>query len=384
MSKKIYFFLLFLGVIATPLSALAADVQLGATVSTSGIVSQLNGPNEAGTDRLRLARWNTYPSSAAAICNDAIPTTLPLDLDDYACGAGNLTFYLDWINGAGSIRGGYAMFTRTGGVWATDMPYVPPAATTDFNEVVDYIYDPVLNNSFGTSTVGATFSIPEPSFIDAIGVRLRGPLGNLLWSATSSPSVAGTYDISTDFYFDTSGAYELSAFFVQDGNEVANPVSVYIVVNAPVYVFDPITGNLVPEASTTIATSTLVAFNLDCPDDALVGSLCKLAVGLLIPKVSSIQGMQTSFYGLMGKAPFSFFTQSKTLLDAFRVGTLQTGGALTLNLYGNSIDVISTTTASSIGVDETTINFIKGIMVVALWLMLAWYLYWRIASIFGV
>jgi len=262
-------------------------------------------------------------------------------------------------------------------------PVEPP--TTEFNEVIDYIYDPVLDNNFGTSTVGASFSIAQFDWLDGMGVELRGPLGNILWSDELSPDENGIYDITTDYYFDVSGAYELQAYFIRDtGERVNNLVSVYITVNVPQWAFDPVTGDLVPAASTTIATSTLTNFKVDCPDDLLVGSLCKLAVGLFIPKASSIQGIQAAFYGLMGKAPFSFFTQSKTVLEAFRVGSAQTGGSLSLTLYGSEVQVVSSSTASALGVDSGMIDFLKGIMVVGLWLMLAWYLYWRIASIFGV
>jgi len=269
-------------------------------------------------------------------------------------------------------------------IWNDDA-IVPPAPPTEFNEVIDYIYDPVLDNSVGTSTVGARFSIPQPDWVSSIGFDIRGPLGNVLYTGSTTPSSPDVYDVSTDYYFGSAGAYELVAWFISDtGQKIVNPVTVFIVVNAEPWVFDPVTGDLVPVSSTTIATSTLTNFKVDCPDDVLVGSLCKLAVGLFIPKTSSIQGLQASFYGVMGKAPFSFFTQSKTILDAFRVGTASSGGALTLSLYGNSVQVVSSSTASQIGVDSGMIDFLKGIMIVGLWLMLAWYLYWRIASIFGV
>jgi hypothetical protein len=282
----------------------------------------------------------------------------------------------------------YVLFVRSGGNWSvasSPAPTNPETPTTDFNEVTDYIYDPVLDNNFGTSTVGASFSIPKPDWLSSIGVELRGPMGNVLWVATTTPVEATNYELDTDYYFGVSGSYELKAFFVRDtGERIDNPVSVYITVNVEEWVYDPVTGDLVPEASTTIATSTLTNFKIECPDDLLVGSLCKLAVGLFIPKVSSIQGMQTSFGNLMSKAPFSFFTQSKTILEAFRVGAASSGGTFSLNLYGSSVPIVSAENATGIGLTSDIINFFKMIMTVGLWLMLAWYLYWRIASIFGV
>lgn len=260
----------------------------------------------------------------------------------------------------------------------------PPPPISEYNEVIDYIYEPDLNNNFGTSTIGAHFSIAEPDWIDGIGVELRGPLGNVVWSATSTADSAGIYGLFDEYNFDSTGSYELMAYFVQDGNRINNTVSVFIVINAEEWVFDPVTGDLVPISSSTIATSSLDRLNITCPDDLLVGSLCKLAVGLFIPKLSSIQAIQGSFSALMNKAPFSFFTQSKTVLDAFRTGTASSGGSFSLTLYGSEVPIVSSENAAGIGLTQDIIDFFKSIMVVGLWLMLAWYLYWRIASIFGV
>lgn len=307
-------------------------------------------------------------------------------------GPGNGDYYYEIISGPGYNNGdpsgshtaptvAYFRYTLSSGT-----PVIPPPApTTDFNEVIDYIYDPVLDNSVGTSTVGARFSIPEPTWVTSVGFDLRGPLGNVLYTGSSSPTVPSSFDVSTSYYFDSAGAYELVAWFISDtGIKTLNPVSVYIVINAEPWVFDPVTGDLVPISSTTIATSTLTEFKVDCPDDVLVGSLCKLVVGMFIPSTSAIQSLQASFYGLMAKAPFSFFTQSKTVLEAFRVGTAATGGSLSLTLYGSEVDILSASTSANIGVDSGVIDLLKGVMIVGLWLLLAWYLYWRIASIFGV
>lgn len=263
-----------------------------------------------------------------------------------------------------------------------DEPLIEP--TTEFNEVVDYIYSPDLNNAFGTSTVGAHFSIPEPTWIDSIGVDVIDPLGDVVLNITSSADDVALYGLFDDYYFDTTGAYEILAYFVQDGNRINNPTSLLFTVNSPEWVFDPVTGNLVLQSTTTIATSTLDAFNVDCPTGFIIGDLCKFAVGFFIPNASSIQALQASFNGMMAKAPFSFFTQSKTILDAFRTSEVSAGGSFSLTLYGENVPIVSTTTAASVGLNSDIIDFFKSIMIVALWLMLAWYLYWRIASIFGV
>jgi len=275
-------------------------------------------------------------------------------------------------------------FTSVGG-----NPVFPPdPPTTQFNEVLDYIYEPDLHNTFGTSTIGANFSIAQFDWINYVGVTLTDPLGQVVWMGTTTPTENGLYSISSTTDFNISGVYKLEAFFNQTISGVAknvpNPVSLLITINAPAWVFDPVTGDLVPQASTTVATSTLLAFHVDCPDSVLVGSLCKLAVAFFIPSAASIQGVQASFSSLMSKAPFSFFTQSGTILQSFRTGSSATGGTFSLTLYGTTTPIVSSSTAAAVGLGGSEIDILKSIMRVGLWLLLAWYLYWRIASIFGV
>lgn len=266
----------------------------------------------------------------------------------------------------------------------------PPSgeASTEFNEVIDYVYDPNLDNSFGTSTVGAIFSIAQPDWVSSIGYDLVDPTGVVVDTDFVNDPEAGTYTIAKEYDFDSTGVYTLRAWFIQETGSgyqrVDNPTTLSIIINVPSWVFDPVTGDLVPAASTTIATSTLLAFKVDCPDDIIIGSVCKLLVGFFVPSLASIQGVQGSFANLMTKAPFSFFVQSKAILDGFRITDNALGGSFSLNLYGSDIDIVSSSTAASVGLDSGALTFFKLIMTVGLWLMLAWYLYWRIASIFGV
>jgi len=261
----------------------------------------------------------------------------------------------------------------------------PPPATTDFNEVINYIPDTGVNISVGTTTIGATFSIPSPDFVEYIGYRLLSPSNEVLYDATTTPSVAGTYEISTDYNFSVPGAYQGHAYFAQDFSgtiwEVDNPTMQNILIDVEEWSVDE-TGGFTQNPATT-STTTLPSLTLDC-GDGFAGSICNLAARLFVPNPSSIGGVQGAWNGMMSKAPFSFFTESKRVLDAFRTGGASNGGTLSLTLYGESVPVISSTTASTIGLGSTQINFIKFLIEVGLWVLLAWYLYWRIASIFGV
>lgn len=262
-------------------------------------------------------------------------------------------------------------------------PPVPP--TTEFNEVVNYIPSPGVATSTGTTTVGALFSIPSPDFIEYIGYRILSPTNEVLYDATTTPSAAALYTISTDFNFTDAGVYQGHAYFAQDfgGNiwEVDNPTIQQIVVDVPQWTVSP-DGQFTQNPATT-STTTLPNLTLDC-GTGFVSSVCNLIARLVIPSATSIGSVQASFQALISKAPFSFFTESKTILGAFKTGTASTGGTFALNLYGESVPIISTTTAAAIGMGSTQLDFLKFLMTVGLWLLLAWYLYWRIASIFGV
>jgi len=84
----------------------------------------------------------------------------------------------------------------------------------------------------------------------------------------------------------------------------------------------------------------------------------------------------------MSKAPFSFFTQTKGVLESFKPGSSSNGGTLSLTLYGSNVPVLATSTASAIGLGSTQIDFLKFIMTVGLWIALAWFIYWRIGGMF--
>jgi len=260
----------------------------------------------------------------------------------------------------------------------------PPAPVTEFNEVLNYIPDTGVSTTTGTTTVGATFSIPSPDFIEYIGYRLYSPSNEILFDATTTPSDAGIYEISTDYNFTDVGIYQGHAYFAQDvgGNiwQVDNPTVQQILVDVVEWTVDP-TGGFSQNPATT-STTTLPNLTLDC-GDGFASSVCNLVARLVIPSASSIALVQAQWSLVLSKAPFSFFTESRAILQAVRAnsGTQQ---SLSLNMFGVTFPVIATSTAAAIGLDTAQINFAKFLMIVGLWILFAWFLYWRIASIFGV
>lgn len=262
---------------------------------------------------------------------------------------------------------------------------IPDEPTTEFAEVLSYIPETGFSTSTGTTTIGANFSVPNPEVVSYVGYRLYSPSSVVLYEATTSTAIEGLYQIQFDYNFTDSGVYQGHAFFAQDYEgtiwEVDNPTVQQILVDVEEWTITP-GGQFVNNQSTT-STSTLSSLTLDCSELGWASSVCNLVATIFIPRPTSIQLVQSSWSSVLNKAPFSFFTESKRVLDSFK-GTNSSGGTLSLSFYGETADIISTTTAAAVGFTSTSLTFVKTLIAVGLWLLLAWYLYWRIASIFGV
>jgi len=286
----------------------------------------------------------------------------------------------------------FVLAGATGGQWTAPGP---DPAIGDLNEVVRYWPGFNYATSTGTTTVGAQFSIAHPEWIDGVGIELSGSTDtsasttiayvNTLYTATTTVATSSLFSLTTDYNFTQGGYYTVAAFFIQNGRKVYNSTNATILIDfTPPNITVGNDGQFHFNGTTTVATSTLDALHIDCGDTILVSSICKLAVTFFIPNASAVQGIKDNFAAILVKAPFSFFTDSKKLLDAFQTTSSATGGSFSLQVYGTSVPIISTTTASNIGLSNTPIEALKTLMIIGLWILLAWYLYWRIASIFGV
>lgn len=287
----------------------------------------------------------------------------------------------------------YSVFTVSGHS-ATPVDPTPPIVPPlhDINEVVRYW--PAFNyaTSTGTTTVGVQFSIAHPEWIDGVGYEIGSAAGdtssstisyvNTIYDASTTVATAQTFSLTNPFNFTQAGYYTLTAYFIQNGRKVYNNTVATILIN---YVPPNITvgndGQFHFNGTTTVATSTLDALHIDCGDTLLVSSLCKIAVSFVVPDPSSIQGIKDNWNALLTKAPFSFFTESKNVLGAFASTSNSTGGSLALNLYGQNAPIVSTTTANTIGFGSTAIDALKFLTKAALWIFLAWFIYWRIGGI---
>lgn len=275
--------------------------------------------------------------------------------------------------------------------------YVPPATS----EWLEYTYSPAagINGSVGSTTVGVSISVPDITHIDYVGYRLVSPNGTIVYDATTTPAVAGTYTFSKDYNFTIQGLYKGYGYYVGDcafssdtgcvfldnpGQNIRIDLSPWTIGND---------GEFSPPNPFS-STSTIAAFSIDCgtptggwlddPIGNFTTGICVASTRMLVPSAGAIQGVQGSFSVLMNYVPFSFFTQAQTFLNSFRIGSASTGGTLTMTFYGENVPIIATSSLDAVGVDSTQIDFLKFLISTGLWILLAWYLYWRIASIFGV
>jgi len=352
-------------------------------------VAELQALNQAGVGSIASAysySQTYYPQSCdspTGLCHFAISDTAQFN----AGGFPNVI-----------ITGSLILFdvSQAGVITAVNPgPPPPDPAIGDLNEVVRYWPGFNYATSTGTTTVGAQFSIAHPEWIDGVGIELSGSTDtsasttiayvSTLYTATTTVATSSTFSLTTDYNFVNGGYYTIQAFFIQNGRRVYNTTQGTLLINyTPPNITVGNDGQFHFNGTTTVATSTLEALHFDCGDTVIVSSICKLAIAFVIPDPSAIQAVKTNFSAILVKAPFSFFTDSKTLLDAFQLGTASSGGTFSLTFYGQSAPIISTSTASSIGLSSTPINALKALETIGLWLLLAWYLYWRIASIFGV
>lgn len=272
---------------------------------------------------------------------------------------------------------GVIEYEITGGVMGS--PSEAPLSD-NFNEVDHYIPTVGVATTTGTTTVGAVFAMNQPWLVDYIGYRIISPNNEVVYNATSTVSLAALYEISTDFNFTTTGIYTGHAYFAQNGWETDNTTIQQIAINLTDWTVNP-DGSFTQNPATT-STTTLPNLSLDC-GTGFAGSICNLAAKLLLPDASSIQNVQSTWALLMNDAPFSFFTQSKALLGALK-GTVGAQQTLSVTFFGRTTQIISASTTASIGFGEASLAFAKFIMTAGLWIMFAWFIYWRVGTIFHI
>lgn len=268
---------------------------------------------------------------------------------------------------------------------ADDLDFEPPTGSNRFE---NYIPSINLATSSGITTVGARFAITNIENLSYVGYTLFDQNNNIVAEATTTVSDPSFVEASTNYDFEY-GAYRAQAYIEYsvnpNGEEIAYREGFAeiqnILIDVPGVEVDP--NGEFNFNNATSSTSTVSELTLNC-SDGFVGSICNLIEAIVIPSPLSIAQVQNSWNGVLQNLPFSLFTEARNVLLAFQTGSAETGGTFALELYGETVPIVSTSTASAVGLDAGAIDFLKFMMTIGLWILLAWYLYWRVASIFGV
>jgi len=266
-------------------------------------------------------------------------------------------------------------------------PPPPPGSTGDYNELLNFIPSQNVSTSTGVTTVGGHYSIAEPTWINYFEYILIAPDGSIVYDASSTATSSGLYDITTDYNFTKVGFYQGFASF----NQTIGSSTVNTQVGSPQQIGIGITGltvndngnfNDLPGITSTTSTTTLNNLSLDC-GAGFAGSICNAAALLIIPSAASIQAVQSAFSLVLSKAPFSFMVETRNALAAFNTSSSSAAvGTLSLHFYSQNVPIISSTTAASVGLTSSMIDFLKTLEIAGLWILLAWFVYWRVATTF--
>jgi hypothetical protein len=261
--------------------------------------------------------------------------------------------------------------------WSS-VPLGPDPAITEYNEVINYIPDTGINITVGTTTVGVSFSLPQPEWLEYVGYRIYSPSGVVVFNASTTPSAPGIYEIDTDFNFDTAGVYTGHAYFAQDFGgsvwEVDNTSIQQIAVDVTQWTVTP--GGGFSQNNATNSTTTLSNFTLDC-GDGFINSVCNFFERLVIPEATSIQNFFSSLALFVQKPPLSFFYELYSAFGAFGASYTPGYSSLSLTLFGNTFPVVSTTTASVVGLSGSTLENVRVLMTGGIFVLGLWAVFWR-------
>lgn len=359
-----------------------------------------------------LSEWGIerYNFSTTAI-EDRIPAT-PVLIDGFEGTECLIEFEPDWVEFdnyryiVSSIDIGAAGSPSLNPAWfrAYDSTpdTVPPSTTLYGNQVVQYWPSAGVNDEPSEFTIGAQFSINDPSLIQGVGYRLYSPNGTVLYNATTTVDVAQTLSLTTDYDFTHNGLYTGQAYFIQVGYtydsygeivstdtwEIDSQVKQYIQITdtgTPPWTFNP-DGSINPGLGTTTISSTtpLYLLNIQCGTGGLLEDplavACRIFNFIFNPDLQYVQQLRQNVGLIFTKFPFSIFTATydffnPALLTA--AGSSSGGGTLVLNFYGSPVSILSPASLEKAGVDTDALAGIRLLITCGLWFLFLWYLFWR-------
>jgi len=230
----------------------------------------------------------------------------------------------------------------------------------------------------------SSYPIPETICIEIDNLTAFQTLIPLCETINSS----GVFQMATSTILIDGNQYRWGVVIRDENGSIIDERSPYFftVLTPPYTPYEPGTGGeFGPTPAGTSSTSTLSALTLECdPNEGFFyRSVCNLGVLLFVPSQNSVNQLLLSLDGLTKKQPFSAFNEFREGWNEATKNPNIAYSSVSLNLYGEDIDVVSTTTLNGVlGDNGTTLNFFKGLLTIGLWIFLGWFLFNRVVRLF--
>lgn len=295
---------------------------------------------------------------------------------------GDGDYWVEIFAGTESGNSVFFQLYKEDDLWSSEQP--SPTPVNPYAEVINYVPDTNISITLGTTTVGATFSVPNGTNVLGVGYRLISPNNTVVQVASTTVSTSTTsYTVSFDYDFQTSGYWQGRAFFIQDlgdGNvwQVDNPTGQSIGVDYTALTINP-DGTITWDFGSTTSTTTETGLTTTCNIFGFFSPLCNLFFYLFIPKQNPVSYFNSMFSVVAAVPPVSSLVEAKELLDSVfrnRSGEFADTG-LVLQFYGVDTSVISASSSNMVGLGPTQRTFMRNIISAGLWVLLATFLFWR-------
>lgn len=281
----------------------------------------------------------------------------------------------------------YWSATKVLGDWVAG---IAPEATSTATRILN-LNEPSTNPNTVTASTTVEFDVDYVSNFP-VPNRICLVIDNLTTFQNLIPQCedifqSGILNFSTSTLLVDGNQYRWGIFIYDENNSIidsANPFF-FTVVTPPYSPYTPDESGW-PFGTTpagTSSTSTLAELTLECDGPFFSRSICNLAVLLFVPSQNSINQLLGSLDQITTKQPFSAFNEFRTGWNTATKNPTTTSTFLNLDLYGEDIEVVSTTTLNTIlGDNGTTLNFLKGLVTIGLWIFLGWFLFTRVKNLF--
>ncbi len=278
----------------------------------------------------------------------------------------------DWLFGFSTTTDPSVFATHISQVNEPNEQYNVVTASTSVNFDVDYVS-----------------STPAPS---SICFELNNlTTSQSLDSLCSSVIQSGYLNFSTSTVLVDSNQYSWRAVLRDSNYSILDSTEwgYFNVVTPPYSVYEPSTsgyqagdfGGVIPTAEASTSTISDLTLQCDPNEGFFEKSWCNLALLLFSPDTSKINELQANLDKLKSKQPFSAFYEFKTGWNNATRNPTVAYSTLTMTFYGEDVEIISTSTLALVA-GQNSLDTIRYLMAVGLWIGFAWFCFIRVSRFF--